>query len=85
MNRRAYAIVTGAYWGQTITDGALHMLVLLHFYTLGFTPFQIAFLFVLYELMGVVTNLLGGWIAARFGLNTTPLGGLTLQIGALLA
>ena len=85
MNVRAYAIVTGAYWGQTITDGALHMLVLLHFYTLGFTPFQIAFLFVLYELMGVVTNLLGGWIAARFGLNATLLGGLTLQIAALLA
>ncbi len=85
MNLRAYGIVTGAYWGQTITDGALHMLVLLHFYTLGFTPFQIAFLFVLYELMGVVTNLLGGWIAARFGLNTTLYGGLTLQIGALLA
>ncbi|MGF1563578.1 MAG: organoarsenical effux MFS transporter ArsJ [Geminicoccaceae bacterium] len=85
MNVRAYAIVTGAYWGQTVTDGALHMLVLLHFYTLGFTPFQIAFLFVLYELMGVVTNLLGGWIAARFGLNTTLFAGLTLQIGALLA
>ncbi len=85
MNVRAYAIVTGAYWGQTITDGALHMLVLLHFYTLGFTPFQIAFLFVLYELMGVVTNLLGGWIAARFGLNTTLYGGLTLQVAALLA
>ncbi|MEO1090663.1 MAG: organoarsenical effux MFS transporter ArsJ [Pseudomonadota bacterium] len=85
MNVRAYGIVTGAYWGQTVTDGALHMLVLLHFYTLGFTPFQIAFLFVLYELMGVVTNLLGGWIAARFGLSTTLFAGLALQIVALLA
>lgn len=85
MNLRAYGIVTGAYWGQTITDGALHMLVLLHFYTLGFSPFQIAFLFVLYELMGVVTNLLGGWIAGRFGLNTTLYAGLSLQIVALLA
>jgi len=85
MNTRAYAIVTGAYWGQTVTDGALHMLVLLHFYTLGFTPFQIALLFVLYELMGVVTNLLGGWIAARFGLNSTLYAGLTLQIAALAA
>ncbi|MFP4125648.1 MAG: organoarsenical effux MFS transporter ArsJ [Alphaproteobacteria bacterium] len=85
MNVRAYGIVTGAYWGQTITDGALHMLVLLHFYTLGFTPFQIAFLFVLYELMGVITNLLGGWIAARFGLTTTLYAGLVTQIAALLA
>lgn len=83
MNLRAYGIVTGAYWGQTVTDGALHMLVLLHFYSLGFTPFEIALLFVLYELMGVVTNLLGGWIAARFGLNTTLYAGLTLQIAAL--
>ncbi len=83
MNIRAYGIVTAAYWGQTITDGALHMLVLLHFYTLGFTPFQIALLFVLYELMGVVTNLWGGWIAARFGLNTTLYAGLGLQILAL--
>lgn len=85
MNPRAYAIVTGAYWGQTLTDGALHMLVLLHFYTLGFTPFQIAFLFVLYELMGVATNLLGGWIAARVGLSATLLGGLALQVVALVA
>ena len=84
MNVRAYGIVTAAYWGQTVTDGALHMLVLLHFYTLGFTPFQIALLFVLYELMGVVTNLLGGWIAARFGLNSTLYAGLSLQITALL-
>ena len=83
MNKRAYCIVTAAYWGQTITDGALHMLVLLHFYTLGFTPFQIALLFVLYELMGVLTNLLGGWIAARFGLNATLYAGLGLQVLAL--
>ncbi len=84
MNIRAYGIVTAAYWGQTITDGALHMLVLLHFYSLGFTPFQIALLFVLYELMGVVTNLWGGWIAARFGLDTTLYAGLGLQILALV-
>jgi hypothetical protein len=83
VNTRAYGIVTAAYWGQTVTDGALHMLVLLHFYTLGFTPFQLALLFVLYELMGVVTNLLGGWIAARFGLNATLYAGLGLQILAL--
>lgn len=85
MNLRSYAVVTGAYWGQTITDGALRMLVLLHFHTLGFTPFQIAFVFVLYEFMGVVTNLLAGWIAARFGLQSTLYAGLTLQVAALLA
>jgi hypothetical protein len=85
MNLRAYAVVTAAYWGQTITDGALRMLVLLHFHSLGFTPFQLAFLFVLYELMGVITNLLGGWIAARFGLNATLYAGLAVQITALLA
>jgi MFS family permease len=83
MDVRSYGIVTAAYWGQTITDGALHMLVLLHFWTLGFTPFQVAFLFVLYELAGVVTNLVGGWIAARLGLATTLYAGLSLQILAL--
>jgi MFS family permease len=77
--------VTAAYWGGTVTDGALHMLVLLHFYTLGFTPFQVATLFVLYEFFGIVTNLVGGWIAARFGLKLTLYGGLILQILALLA
>lgn len=85
MNLRSYALVTGAYWGQTITDGALRMLVLLHFHTLGFTPFQIAFVFVLYEFMGVVTNLMAGWIAARFGLQSTLYAGLSLQVAALLA
>ena len=83
MNVRAYGIVTAAYWGQTITDGALRMLVLLHFHALGFTPFQLALFFTLYELMGVVTNLWGGWLAARFGLTTTLYAGLGLQILAL--
>lgn len=81
---RNYAIVTAAYWGFTLTDGALRMLVLLHFHQLGFTPFEIAFLFVLYEIFGVVTNLVGGWIAARLGLRITLFGGLALQIIALL-
>lgn len=82
---RAYALVTAAYWGFTLTDGALRMLVLLHFYTLGFSPFQLAFLFVLYEFFGVLTNLFGGWIAGRVGLNATLYGGLALQIVALTA
>ncbi len=80
---RGYLSVTGAYWGFTLTDGALRMLVLLHFHQLGYTPFQLAFLFLLYEFFGVVTNLVGGWIGARFGLQRTLFGGLSLQIIAL--
>jgi hypothetical protein len=68
-----------------LTDGALRMLVLLHFHTLGFSPVQLAYLFVLYEIAGVVTNLSAGWIAARFGLTVTLYAGLTLQVLALLA
>ena len=60
---RNYAIVTAAYWGFTLSDGALRMLVLLHFYQLGYSPFTLAFLFLLYEAMGIVANLVGGWLA----------------------
>jgi predicted MFS family arabinose efflux permease len=81
---RNYALVTGAYWGFTLTDGALRMLVLLHFHALGFSPVALAFLFLLYELCGVITNLLGGWIATRMGLKVTLTGGLALQVFALL-
>src|SRR6056297_4125372 len=81
----AYIVVTAAYWGFMLTDGALRMLVLLHFHTLGFTPVQLAYLFVLYEVAGIVTNLSAGWIAARFGLTTTLYVGLALQVGALVA
>lgn len=80
----SYALVTLAYWGFTLTDGALRMLVLLHFYKLGFTAIEIALLFLLYEFMGIVTNLLGGWIAAHLGLRVTLFGGITLQVLALL-
>ncbi len=80
---RGYMSVTGAYWGFTLTDGALRMLVLLHFHQLGYTPFQLAFLFLLYEFFGVVTNLVGGWVGARFGLQRTLFAGLALQIFAL--
>ena len=80
---RNYAVVTASYWGFTLTDGALRMLVLLHFHTLGFTPLELAFLFLLYEFFGVVTNLLGGWIGSRFGLKLTLFAGLALQIFAL--
>jgi hypothetical protein len=81
---RNYALVTGAYWGFTLTDGALRMLVLLHFDRLGYSAIEIAFLFLFYEFFGIVTNLLGGWIAGRSGLKVTLYGGLALQIGALI-
>ena len=81
----AYIAVTAAYWAFMLTDGALRMLVLLHFHTLGFSPIQLAYLFLLYEFMGMVTNLSAGWIAARFGLTSTLYAGLILQIAALLA
>lgn len=83
MNLRNYSIVTGAYWGFTLTDGALRMLVLLHFFHLGYSPVQLAFLFLFYEFFGIVTNLLGGWLASRMGLRVTLLGGLLLQVAAL--
>jgi MFS family permease len=80
---RNYALVTVAYWGQTLSDGALRMLVLLHFNQLGYTPLQIASLFLFYEFFGIVTNLVGGWIAARLGLKVTLFAGLSVQIVAL--
>ncbi|MEM7718641.1 MAG: organoarsenical effux MFS transporter ArsJ [Pseudomonadota bacterium] len=81
----AYIAVTAAYWAFMLTDGALRMLVLLHFHTLGFSPVQLAYLFVLYEIAGMVTNLCAGWIAARFGLTSTLYAGLGIQVLALLA
>jgi len=80
---RVYALITASYWGFTVTDGALRMLVLLHFYQLGYSPLQIASLFLFYEFFGVVTNLLGGWIASHHGLKLTLTGGLALQVVAL--
>tara|TARA_R110002033_G_scaffold2579_24_gene17497 strand:- start:1197 stop:2393 length:1197 start_codon:yes stop_codon:yes gene_type:complete len=82
---RGYAAVTAAYWAFMLTDGALRMLVLLHFHRLGFSPLTLAWLFVLYEVAGIVTNLTAGWLAARFGLASTLLAGLALQIVALAA
>lgn len=82
---RAYAAVTAAYWAFMLSDGALRMLVLLHFNSLGFTPIQLAWLFLLYEVAGIVTNLAAGWLAARFGLAATLYAGLALQVGALIA
>lgn len=77
---RHYAIVTAAYWGFTLSDGALRMLVLFHFYRLGYSPFTLAFLFLLYEAAGIVANLIGGWLAARFGITRMLSIGLSTQI-----
>lgn len=80
---RNYVLVTTAYWAFTLTDGALRMLVLLHFHELGYTPIQLAFLFLFYEFFGIVTNLVGGFIASQMGLRVTLLSGLALQVFAL--
>jgi len=80
---RQYLLITANYWAFTLTDGALRMLVVLFFHELGYSPLQIAMLFVFYEFFGVVTNLLGGWLGARIGLNRTMNIGLLLQLLAL--
>jgi predicted MFS family arabinose efflux permease len=81
---RDYAVVTAAYWGFTLSDGALRMLVLLHFHQLGYSPFTLAFLFLLYEAAGIVANLLGGWLATRFGIARMLVVGLATQITGFL-
>ncbi|MBY0331289.1 MAG: organoarsenical effux MFS transporter ArsJ [Acetobacteraceae bacterium] len=81
---RHYAIVTAAYWGFTLTDGALRMLVLLHFFGLGYSPFTLAFLFLLYEAAGIVANLAGGWLAVRFGIARMLAVGLATQVAGFL-
>lgn len=80
---RNYVLVTGAYWVETLVDGATRMLVLFYFYELGYSPFTIASLFIFYEVFGIVTNLVGGWLAARFGLRTTLFMGLGTQVFAV--
>ena len=81
---RNYLVVTGGYWAFTLTDGAIRMLVLMYFYLLGYTPLQVAMLFLFYEFFGIVTNLVGGWLGARIGLNRTMHIGMGLQVIALL-
>ena len=81
---RSYAVITGGYWAFTITDGAIRMLVVLYFHLLGYSPLEVAMLFLLYEFFGIVTNLIGGWLGARIGLNRTMHIGMAIQILALL-
>lgn len=80
---KQYLIITGNYWAFTLTDGALRMLVVLYFHQLGYSAFNIAMLFLFYEIFGVITNLVGGWVGARIGLNRTMNIGLGLQVLAL--
>lgn len=82
---RTYLVVTASYWAFTLTDGAIHMLVVLHFNNLGFSPLEIAFMFLLYEVFDIVTNGLGGWIASHVDLNRTMIAGGLLQVFALAA
>jgi MFS family permease len=81
---RQYLIVTASYWGFTLTDGALRMLVLLHFFKLGYSPFTLALLFLLYEAAGIAANLIGGWLATRFGIARMLMVGLVTQISGFL-
>ncbi len=83
-NEVSFVLVTLSYWFFMLTDGALRLLVLLHFHTLGFSPLQLAYLFLLYEFFGMVTNLTAGWIARKIGLNITLFSGMILQIVSLL-
>ncbi|MBQ4832041.1 organoarsenical effux MFS transporter ArsJ [Pseudoalteromonas sp. MMG010] len=80
---KQYLMITTNYWAFTLTDGALRMLVVLYFHQLGYSPIKIAMLFLFYEIFGVITNLVGGWLGARLGLNKTMNIGLALQIVAL--
>jgi predicted MFS family arabinose efflux permease len=79
-----YLVVTAAYWGFTLTDGALRMLVLLHFYKLGYSALTLALLFLLYEAAGIAANLIGGWLAARHGITRMLLVGLSTQIAGFV-
>ena len=83
-NEISFTLITLAYWFFMLTDGALRMLVLLHFHVLGYSPLQLAYLFLLYEFLGMITNLSAGWIAKKFGINTTLFAGITLQILSLM-
>ena len=83
-NLRNYAVITGGYWAFTLTDGAIRMLVVLYFHQLGYTPLAIASLFLFYEFFGIITNLVGGWLGSRIGLNNTMHIGMALQVAALM-
>jgi len=80
---RHYMMITGCYWAFTLTDGAIRMLVVMYFHLIGYSPFEVAMLFLFYEAFGIVTNLVGGWLGSRIGLNITMHIGMGLQVIAL--
>lgn len=82
-NLKNYLVITGSYWAFTLTDGAIRMLVVLYFHLLGYSPLEVAMLFLFYEFFGIVTNLIGGWLGSRIGLNLTMHIGMIMQILAL--
>ena len=82
-NQFSYLVVTASYWTFMLSDGALRMVVLLHFHQNGFSPIQLAYLFLFYELAGIFTNLTAGWLASKFGLKFTLISGLIIQILSL--
>ena len=81
--QKTFVLITLSYWSFMLTDGALRMIVLLHFHSMGFTPIELAYLFLVYELAGIITNYFGGWLASRFGLKSTLFSGLSIQIVSL--
>jgi len=84
IKKYTFIFITFAYWFFMLSDGALRMIVLLHFHSIGFSPLQLAYLFLLYEFFGMITNLTAGWIAKKIGLNITLYFGLILQIISLI-
>lgn len=79
---RGFWLVTACYQAFTLSDGALRMLVLLHLGAEGRAPLALALALLPYEVAGVVTNVLGGWLGARFGLKPTLIAGLLAQSAA---
>mmetsp|Transcript_19708 Transcript_19708/g.29246 ORF Transcript_19708/g.29246 Transcript_19708/m.29246 type:complete len:265 (+) Transcript_19708:113-907(+) len=77
---RPFVIISSSYLLFTITDGAARLIVLLHAYNKSFSAFEVALMFTLYELAGVVTNLLAGIMGAKWGIKVTLLTGLLLQL-----
>ncbi len=83
-NTKNYLTITAGYWAFTLTDGAIRMLVVLYFHLLGYSAFEVAMLFLFYEFFGIITNLVGGWLGVKLGLNVTMHIGMALQVIALL-
>lgn len=77
---KPFVVISSSYLLFTITDGGVRTIVLFNAFERDFTAFQVSLMFVLYELAGVVTNFLAGIAGARWGLRSTLLAGLCLQV-----